>query len=272
MDAFDLVIQIIFNKDYKAIYSLVILGALRPIGLLYGFIIIKFAIGPARILRVSIAIAISLPMWVGNAEMLERVVNNPDVLLLAALGLKEFMLGYGLGLFASLPFFALQYSGAIVDQFRGESESGIKDADDLPVSTFGLLYLIIGFSAFLIAGGLPNLVSSLYRSYAFWPLDTGFPSLAEGAGEAAIAIFTSTILLAIRLCLPLLVVLLTIELICYGAARIGKRFNFYENAFLLKNVVAIATLPLTAVFILSMMDDVNMVSSNALNILESIFR
>lgn len=272
MDPFDLIIDIIFNKDYKAIYSLVILGALRPIGLLYGFVIIKFAIGPARILRVSIAIGISLPMWVGNAEMLERVVNRPDVLELAALGLKEFMLGYGLGLFASLPFFALQYAGAIADQFRGESESGITDADGLPISSLGLLYLIIGFSAFLIAGGLPNLVAALYRSYAVWPLDTGFPLVAEGAANAAILIFTDTLLLAIRLCVPLLAVLATVELVSYGAARMAKRFNFYENAFLLKNVIVIVTLPLTAAFILSMTAEINAISANALDILKSIFQ
>lgn len=272
MDPFDAIIQIIFNKDYKAIYSLVILGSLRPIGLLYGFIIFKFTLGPARMLRISIAIGISLPMWVGNANILEKIVHNPDILSLAALGPKEFMLGYGLGLVASLPFFALQYTGAAVDQFRGESESGIVDADGLPISSLGQLFLIIGLLSFLISDGLQVLISSLYMSYSFWPLDTGFPLLTESAAKVAISLLADTLLLTIRLGVPLLSLLLTIELICYGAARIARRFNFYENTFLLKNLIVVVVLPITAVFVLGVTDEINAFSFEALEILGRLFK
>lgn len=272
MDGFDVIVELIFNKDYKAIFSLVILNSLRPLGLLYGFVMFNFALGPSRMLRVSIAVAISIPMWIANSTQITTIINDPQVLKLVAAIPKEMLIGYGLGLLASLPFWSFQYAGSIIDQFRGESDSGIQDDNNLPISTIGLLYLILISAIFVYSDGISLLVAFTYQSYVIWPLDAVMPSFAGQAPDVILSIFTEMLKLCLWISFPILFILVLIEFLCYGAARIATRYNFYGNAFAIKNLITVITLPLGAAFILSLdIEDLNH-SGSALNALEHVLK
>jgi type III secretion protein T len=247
--------EMMSRNGYHNIYFIIVLALLRPLGLLFGFVAITWAIGPARLLRVSAALAIGIPMLVVNGADIQSLIQQSTVADLVLITPKEIMLGYALGLVASLPFIALQYAGEITDAFRGESDSGLIDPLGGRVSTFGMLYMIVGLSAFFAFGGLEQLVANLYRSYAIWPLAEPLPVFAPMAPEAVMQALSGMLLLAIKVATPLLAALVVIEFACAISARMARRFAFHENAFLLKNLAAIVTLPVMAWFVWLMSGD-----------------
>ncbi|MEM8691536.1 MAG: flagellar biosynthetic protein FliR [Pseudomonadota bacterium] len=265
------VIRLVTGFGMAKVYPVMILIALRPFGLLFGFLAITWALRSALMLRLSIAIALALPTAFVNLDEVEALIVAPDIFQLAPLSLKEFGLGYALGLLASLPFFALQYAGAITDAFRGENDTGIQDPMGGSLHTFSVAYLVIGFFAFFSLGGFEDLIENLYASYRVWPVNLVFPKLSGAAALITVDILTRTLTTAIVVSLPLLGMLVVIEGAVSVAARLGRRFNFYDMAFPLKNLATVVTLPLTAWLIWSLSEARISESGEALQILERFF-
>jgi type III secretion protein T len=264
--------ELVSRNGYHNVYPIIILALLRPLGLLFGFVAITWAIGAARLLRMSVALAIGIPMLVVNAADIETLIESSSITELAVITPKEFMIGYALGLLTSLPFIALQYAGEITDAFRGESDSGLTDPLGGRISTFGMLYMVVGLSAFFAFGGLEQLVGNLYRSYTIWPLAEPMPAFAAMAPTVILQALSGMLLFAIKVATPLLAALVVIEFICAVAARMARRFTFHENAFLLKNVTAIVTLPVMAWFVWLLAGDLVDDQAGSLFAIEALFQ
>jgi type III secretion protein T len=267
----DEVIRVLSEQGIDRAYPILILVTLRPFGLLFGFMAFSWAMRSAQTLRLSIAIALALPTLVSNIDEVEALIVAPDILRLLPLGLKEFGIGYALGFLASLPFFALQYAGAITDTFRGENDTGIRDPMGGSLHTFSLLYLIVGFFAFFSFGGLEQLVQNLYATYRIWPVGFIMPALTSSAALQAADLLMHTLVMAIQTALPLLGMLVVVEFSVGIAARLGRRFNFYDLSFPIKNLVTVLTLPLTVWLIWVLSDDRIGESGDALRMLEALF-
>ena len=247
--------QILSESGGEGVYGLIVFGAARPLGLLFGFQAFAWAIGTAVLLRTGIALAIGLPTLMLNLPQIEPLILSAPPLTSALVAPREFVIGFGLGLLASLPFLALQYAGAITDSFRGESDGGQTDpSGGGTLQTFSVLYVIIGFAAFFSLGGLWALVGLLYQSYTVWPIAAAFPPLADGGAVLALMLVGETIATSVRLALPLLALLLVIELGIGAAARLGRRTGFYDLSFLLKNLATVLALPLVAWFVFGASD------------------
>jgi type III secretion protein T len=267
----DDVVRVIAMHGIDKVYPILILVTLRPFGLMFAFIAFSWAMRGAQMLKLSIAIALALPTLVANIDAVEAMIVAPDVLRLLPISLKEFAVGYALGFLASLPFFALQYAGAITDTFRGENDTGIRDPMGGSLHTFSLIYLIVGFFAFFSFGGLEQLVRNLYATYGIWPIGYVFPTLTATAGMIAVDLLVQTLTMAVQTALPLLGMLLVIEFSVSIAARLGKRFNFYDMSFPIKNLAVVLTLPLTIWLIWALSDDRIDDSGNAPHVLEAFF-
>ncbi len=254
------------------IYPIMIIVALRPLGLLFGFLAFNWALGRGLMLRISIAIAFSLPTVAGNLDQIAVLIQTPDILTLAPISLKEFGLGYAIGFLASLPFFALQYAGALTDAFRGENDTGIPDPVGGTLHTFSVVYLIVGFFAFFSLGGFEQMMRNFYGTYTIWSIATGFPSFATSAWLQAADLVTQTLYIAFVVALPLLGVLVVVELSVAIAARLAKRFNFYDMSFPLKNFVTVLTLPLILWVIWVLSDARTAESAGALDLLQRMMR
>ena len=237
-----------------------------------GFLAFNWAMRGAQMLRIAIAIALTLPVMAGNAAAFERLISLTSVTAFMPIAIKELIIGYGLGLLASLPFFALQYAGAITDSFRGENDTGNQDPTGGTIHTFSTAYLVIGFFAFFSLGGFEALVRNLYGTYGIWPLYAGLPNLDSAAALRAADMLTSTLMTAFVVALPLLAMLVVIELAMGVAARLGKRFNLYDLAFPVKNLVTVLTLPLIMWVIWQISDARLEEAENVLPMLEGLFR
>ena len=249
-------ILLIQRTGFEGAYGILAFAAARPLGLLFGFQAFAWAIGTWVSLRLGIAVAIGLPTLMVTLPQIAVLVTEADAIDAAIVAPREFVIGFGLGLLASLPFFALQYAGAVTDAFRGESDGGQTDpSGGGTLQTFSVLYLVIGFAVFFAAGGLWSLVGILYDSYAVWPVEAAAPSLGDEGAMLVLMLLGETLATTVRLALPLLALLLLIEFAVGIAARLGRRTGFYDMAFPTKNLAAILALPMVAWFVHSASDE-----------------
>lgn len=261
-------IALLAETGFEGAYGILIFAIPRPLGLMFGFLALSWALGPAVLLRTSIATAIAVPALASNLGDINDLVAESDVFQSALVAVREFAIGYALGMIASLPFFALQYAGAITDAFRGESDSGQQDPTGGTLQSFSTLYLVIGFSVFFASGGLWDLVGAFYRSYAVWPIDAVFPTVAPDAGILALSLLGETLMTSIIVAMPLLACLVLVELGVGVAARLGRRTNFYEMAFPAKNLSVILLLPIVAWYIHGPVSPLLFEAAEAMPILE----
>ena len=268
---FDNLIRLILDLGFETLFAVIVISALRPTALMFGFYAMGWAFGPARMMRITIGLIVSLPLLLPNFGQIEELVRDPDIGKLILIAPKEFIIGFALGLMASSPFRTLEYAGAISDHFRGENDSGITDPNRETLSTSGMLYLVIGFSAFFSFGGLWMLIDILYQTYAIWPIGNVFPTLTAAAGMTFVQLVVKGLALAAQLAIPLLAGMIAVEFSLAVAARIAKRFSFYDMSFPIKNLGVVITLPLITWFVWLHSSDISDRSVAALESLRTLF-
>jgi len=248
---------ILFLAQYgwEQVVAVLVLASVRPLALFYGFIGFYWSMGQARLVRVCMAVAVGVPVAVANVPTLALVVTEYSMFDLARTAITEMVIGLAMGLIVSLPFFAMQYAGAITDQFRGESDSGITNPSGGTISTMGMLYTLLALLAFAHADGLILLFDFFFASYAVWPLTAALPELTNASLEMVFELTTHMMLFAARLAFPLLLTLALIELGSIVGARLYKRYSFYNFSFLLKNVATIMLLPILVMYAWTLSQD-----------------
>jgi type III secretion protein T len=246
------------------------IATLRPLGLLFGFMAFAWGMGTGVVLRTAVALSLGLPMACANVEQIIGVIKRNALAEMITILPKEVALGFALGFLASVPFFALKAAGAVTDNFRGESDSGHTDPNGGTISSWGIVFLLLGFFAFFASGGLWQLVIMLYESYAVWPLAAPLPPLS-GASALRMADLVTTIMAqALLIAAPLLLLLIAVDFIVIIASRTAQRFKLYDNEFALKNLAAILALPLMVLYVARVTDNHVLDSLSALPILRGI--
>lgn len=246
---FENFVYFLFDEGWANIVLLLMLSAARPLALLYGFTGFNWALGTARLARAALAVALSLPLALITLPQIRMVIADATTIDILYILIKEVVVGLALGLMASLPFFAMKYAGAITDQFRGESDSGLHAPDGGTITTFGMTYMVIAFYIFVDSGGLFHLFGALFESYVIWPLIAPLPQPSLASIDFVTRAIMNSLWLAIWVAAPLLTLLFVIEFSVSIAARLGRQFNFYNLAFPLKNVATILSLPILAAYI-----------------------
>ncbi len=264
-------IRILSDQGGHVLVIFLLVGVLRPVGLLFGFVPFMWAFGQGQMIRMGVAFALGLPTLAAVAPDLATLAASKAIAPLALVAIKEISLGLLLGFVLSLPFFALRFAGSIVATYKGESDGGFEAPNDGTMESLAKLFQLIGLAAFAYAGGVWITVSLLYDSYKIWPLLSVFPVLQPGAADVALEALGFTLWLAIQTALPLLVILVFVDFSLAIAGRIGRRFRFYEMSFLLKNLTALLLLPMMTYIIWIVNSDIVSASANGFDFFRAFF-
>lgn len=225
------------------------LMALRPLGLLYGFTLVVWAIGYAIMLRMAVALPLGLFVFAGSADQIWSLLGTLSAGHLALAGLVEFGIGFAFGFVSSAPFFALLYAGSISDQFRGENNTGLVDPAGGEANTFALFYLITGALIFFSLGGFNVLLEGFLFTYGLIAVGTFEIAFASAPWRAVIGQLHGTLVIALATAAPLMVLLIATDVFLAFAQKLAPRIGLADHSFLVKNLVAIAVLPLIALMI-----------------------
>lgn len=234
----------------EALALFLALTVARPLGLFFGFVAFGWAMQQSFLLRIGLAFAIGLPVSIALRPEIAALATQATLLDLVLLVPKEFALGYGLGILASLPLLALQIAGEITDNFRGEGDSGLTDPTGGRSSTWGTWFLVIGILVFVLGGGLQALIGVLYESYLTWPATRMLPPLTMASVGTVLDLLAQMLRAAILVAAPLLIILMAVELSLAIASRLAQRYQLMSLEFAAKNLVAVLLMPVMVAFLL----------------------
>ncbi len=264
-------LDVLTQTPLETMFVLLSINTLRMLGFLYGFVPMYWGMMQSTILRVNLAIALSLPVMVANLSVVSRLVDESTPLTLALLGPKEFAIGLGLGALASSPFAAVSYAGSIIDNFRGESDSGIPSPTGGSTQTTPLLYMVIILAVLVNLDIFAEVFSLVYSSYQIWNVNDLLPAFPQITGRRVGDFLASSLRTGLLLAMPVFLLLALCELSVIVAARLGRKMGLYDLAFMSKNLVMIITLPLIATILVMNSPDLLEKSIDALQRFLSIY-
>jgi type III secretion protein T len=200
--------------------------------------------------RTMFSLAISFPMAVMMQGELTSIVATADGTTIAALFIKEGMVGLVLGLLLGIPFWGVQTAGDVIDADRGATQQNQTDpVNAQEVSTTGTVLLLAGLSIFVIAGGLYAVVQLMYESYKFWPINQVTPPVGGDTlltlGKTLTLIFTIGIIVAG----PALIILFIIDLILAFENKLAPGVQLSDMSNGLKNIVVGLMIPFYGIFL-----------------------
>jgi type III secretion protein T len=243
-------VQALIEIQPETLVLFLLLTIFRPLGLLYGFTLFAWGFGPGLMMRIGISFAFGLVVFWNSSDTFVQIAETATIQNTLITLTIEFGIGFGLGAMTSSPFHALKYAGAITDTYRGENNSSLTDPSGGTLSTFSVLYFVAGAVIFTQAGGFYIIIKNLYTTYLIWPVGNREMAFGDDAWFLATQLLQRSILASIAIAAPLLIIFMSIDFALGVAAKLAPRFNLYENAFMAKNMAAVLTLPVIAMFLI----------------------
>ena len=233
-----------FQANYVSAMMIGSLTVMRPLGFTLSFICIVWALPQASIIRIAISFAIALPLMWSQYDKLIEQIQVLQWLDISVFFLKELVIGYSIGLLASIPFWIIQISGTIIDTYRGEINPGSQDPTGGEIPTLARLQLVSAFLIFFALGGMWFLIDVIYKSYEIWPLTSSIPQISAEAASVILKIFDTIIVMSLVIAAPIIFIMVAIDLAVILAGKIAKGFSPLDVSFALKNTITLLTLPL----------------------------
>lgn len=173
-----------------------------------------------------------------------------------ALLAKEIMAGFLLGVVCQFVFYGIQAAGVLIDTQRGMNQLNYV-APQLPgpSSLLGQLKLQTAIALFVAANGHLLYLNALASSFASLPL-TSFPRIEPGATallEAAARLSANSLVIALQLAAPLLIVLLLVDVSFGMLNRIANQINVHQESQPVKALAGLGVFLLMLGFLVTRM-------------------
>lgn len=190
-----------------------------------------------RALLLAMALGFALPIRGGlQTDLAALPLDEPWFLV--GLVVKEIAIGGLLGLLFGVPFWAIQTVGELTDHQRSIGESGAIDpttGDQASVMS-GLLGLV-AITLFVTEGGLEMMMSTVYATYAVWPLPAFWPGFAPDGLADLVGILGRVLFFGFLVAAPLVVLFLLSDLATLGIGRTTAQIQLSGILPLVKNVL-----------------------------------
>lgn len=192
------------------------------------------------LVRNGVACSLALFAFPMVAHTLPPAIAGYELALLIG---KEVLLGLLIGFIATVPFWAIEAAGFIIDNQRGASmASTLNPMLGNQTSPTGLLLAQTLTTLFFSGGGFLMLIGALYQSYATWPIGSFFPQI----GSQWVAFFYNQFTQLLRLCLlfaaPVLIAMFLAEFGLALISRFAPSLNVFILAMPIKSLIASALL------------------------------
>ncbi|MEQ5842582.1 EscT/YscT/HrcT family type III secretion system export apparatus protein [Paraburkholderia acidicola] len=168
-------------------------------------------------------------------------------LFLVGVGLKEALIGVGLGFAASTVFWAAESVGTYVDDLTGFNNIQMSNpSSGQQTSLTSTLLSQFAIAAFWVLGGMMSLLGAVYESYQWWPLE----NLAPVGGriiEAFVMHKTDSLMETVaKLATPLMLLLLLIDIGFGFTGKVSSKLNLSSLGQPVKGALTVLMLALLA--------------------------
>lgn len=193
-------------------------------------------------LRFGVTFALAAPLMPGSFFWISEA--TPNIFQLAGIGMREALIGAGLGLLCGVPIWAASAAGDVVDLYRGADSQGLfNPALEEEGSPTGALLSIIVLLVFVSVGGLTIVTNIVYASYEFWPLSSTGPMVSAEGVKAVLRSFDWFARLMLAIAAPFLIAMFAAEIGVGIIGRAARRYSSLDLALVLKTLIYVVLLP-----------------------------
>ena len=208
-------------------------------------------LGVTGFVRNTIAVVLAIPLIPMIAAHLG---DEPLSLgLIAALLLKEVVVGLVVGLVLAVPLYAAEAAGDILDQTRGSSQATLSDMGSNQSSLTGTLLVLIIIALYFASGCFDLTLRGIYDSYGIWPVRRLLPLFSREAGGLLLSLLDTMITTGLMLVGPIVVALLLVDLLFALVARAAPSLQPFYLSMTVKNFVFALMLVLYSAFLIGYM-------------------
>ena len=175
----------------------------------------------------------------------------PYTPLLAAIAVKEVLIGLAIGFFASLPFWIAENVGNVIDNQRGATMGEVySPLSGTQVSTTGIFFTQIVSTIFFVSGAVFLLLGAIYSSYAIWPVFGGFVSPAHGADGYILGTVDGMMRTTVVISAPIVIIMFLATLGLGFVNRTAPQLNVFFLSMPIKSALGIGMLVIYLPFII----------------------
>lgn len=224
--------------------------------------------GLARNAIVMVLASVATPL------VIEQITDiSYDTLTIASLLVKEVLLGFLMGYFFSIPFWAASSTGFWLDLQRGVMSAqlfapGTGDMTSPLGELLARIYVVLLFST----GGFLIMFQVILLSYKAWPVDTFFPHFNMDSIDVVLQQFDLIMYTMVLLGGPIIIIMFITEL---AGAIIGRdipELNIFLLLMPIKSGIAFFLLTLYITFVAKYMRESFLDFSESFKILDGLVR
>ncbi|HSG99428.1 MAG TPA: flagellar biosynthetic protein FliR [candidate division Zixibacteria bacterium] len=224
---------------------------------LQSFMLVNFRLGGALLMApimgratipplVKIGLALTIALLLMPAIAASPLPNIPSLIDLAALGVKELLVGVIIGLVIKLMFYAAQAAGSILGFQSGLAIANIVDpGTQIESNIIGEFWFLITTVVFLALDGHHLVLTGLADSFQLIPL--GGAVFGVNAGEMLMRLSGVLFTMALKLAAPILLTVFLVDVALGALARTMPQMNIFVIGIPVKIAVTLlmmaATLP-----------------------------
>jgi type III secretion protein T len=209
-------------------------------------------LGVTGFIRNSIALVISIPL----IPMIAAHIGSEQLGLglIAALLLKEVIVGLVVGVVLGVPLYAAEVAGDVLDLQRGSSSASLSDPLGSTQSNItGTLLALIVIALYFASGCFDLTLRAIYDSYGIWPVRRFLPLLSREAGGLLLSLLDTIVSTGVMLVGPVVVCLLLVDLLFALIARAAPSLQPFYLSMTVKNLVFSLVLVLYGAFLVGYM-------------------
>jgi type III secretion protein T len=209
-------------------------------------------LGVTGFIRNSIALVISIPIIPMIVAHLDG--EQLSLGLIAALLLKEVIVGLIVGVVLAVPLYAAEVAGDVLDLQRGSSSASLSDPLGSTQSNItGTLLALIVIALYFASGCFDLTLRAIYDSYGIWPVRRILPLLSREAGGLLLSLLDTIVSTGLMLVGPIVVCLLLVDLLFALIARAAPSLQPFYLSMAVKNLVFSLVLVLYGAFLIGYM-------------------
>lgn len=217
----------------------------------------------------GVTMALICPFWMPFANaLMEHPMPLTYIMVIAA---KESIIGIGLGVALSMPFWSMMIAGGLMDQQRGQTNLMLdQPGGGEQISATATILLIAAIVTYATSGGLESFVSTLYDSWTVWrPLDL-VPSLDRSAPVLILELADAIMRRGFELALPAIFAMLLGDAAMLIIVRIAPQIHLDNVMSALRNLVFAVFLPLYLAYLIYYNHQDQIATAKAIGILKPI--
>ena len=199
---------------------------------------------PVKIIEAVSLLIIFLPTILQTTTT--KLVFNETILILAA---KEFLIGFILGFFVSIPFSLMQSVGTLIDHQRGSASLMVNDPSmQNQVSPLGLFFNYILIYLFYISEGPFHFFDLINTSFHVIPLDKFLSPVFFHTNTAffdhLVPLVNKFVSLTVQLAAPSLIIILMTDFFLGIANRLAPQVQIIFLGMGLKSTIPLVVIAL----------------------------